>query len=343
MGKGLVVDLSNALAVEEEAPQGPQVNPLAIEGTTLSFLDGDTLKDSATGQSIRLRGMDSRETAKILNGQYKAGEAGGDAATAYNWSLAQKGGFNKVVTSGETDIYGRAIGDLHNAEGHSFADTLIRTGVSQLTKYSTDDDVSLALYGMASDASKGRTKTAYDEARDAIYAAETDQYGGLPMQKLIAFDAEEYNANPDIYMAIKSRNKGSDYTGISRTPFGTGLETGMANLYKSLNTVGQALSNRIGADEMEASFAADAQANQQYSNALPTVQMDVTEIDWTSFDEVTDGMMGMLGTSIPFMGATMVGMAAAPATGGTSMALPVSMYLTLWKVTLKIRTLWLQL
>jgi endonuclease YncB( thermonuclease family) len=326
MGKGLDVDLSSALALEEEAPQGPQVNPLAIEGTTLSFLDGDTLKDSDTGQSIRLRGMDSRETAKILNGKTKAGEAGGDAATAYNWSLAQKGGFNKVVLSGETDIYGRAIGDLQDKDGHSFADTLIRTGVSQLTKYSTDEDVSMSLYGMAADASEGATKSAYDEAREAIYKSETDQYGGLPMQKLLAFDAAEYNANPDLYMSIKTRNQGADYEGLSRTPFGTGLETGMATLYKSLNTLGQALSNRIGADEMEASFAADAQANQQYSASRPTVQMDVTEINWKSFDEVTDGMMGMLGTSIPFMGATMVGMAATPVTYGASMALPVAMY-----------------
>jgi hypothetical protein len=325
MGQGLVLDLSNALAVEEEASQGPQVNPLAIEGTTLSFIDGDTLKDSATGGSIRLRGMDSRETAKIINGQYQAGEAGADAATAYNWSLAQKGGFNRVVTTGEKDLYGRDIGDLQNADGHSFVDTLIRTGVSQLTKYNTDADVNNSLYGMAADA--GSTKwTAYDEARAAIYENETDQYGGLPMQKLIAFDAAEYAANPDLYMSIKSKNKGADYAGRSRTPFGTGFDTGYANMAKGLNVFGQALANRFGAEIMEAEFAASASVNQQYIEGLPTVKMDVTEIDWTSFDEVTTGMKGMLGSSIPFMGATMLGMAAAPVTYGTSMALPMSMY-----------------
>ena len=325
MGQGLVAGLVDALDVEGEASQGPQVNPLALEGTTLSFIDGDTLKDSSTGKSIRLRGMDSRETAKIINGQYQAGEAGADAATAYNWGLAQKGGFNKVVYTGEIDKYGRAIGDLHDADGNSFADTLIRTGVSQLTKYASDDEVTSSLYGIAADDGSS-VWTAYDEARTAIYENETDQYGGLPMEKLIAFDAAEYAANPDLYMSIKSRNKGADYAGRSRTPFGTGFDVGYANMAKGLNTFGQSIANRFGAEETEASFAADAAVNQKYIDSRPTIKMDVTEIDWTSFDEVTTGMKGMLGSSIPFMGATMIGMAAAPLTYGTSMGLPLAMY-----------------
>jgi len=325
MGQGLVAGLVDALDVEGEASQGPQVNPLALEGTTLSFIDGDTLKDSATGESYRLRGMDSRETAKIINGKYQAGEAGADAATAYNWGLAQRGGFTNVVFTGEVGKWGRPLADLHDADGNSFADTLIRTGVSQITKYNSEDDVTSSLYGMAADAGSS-TWTAYDEARTAIYENETDQYGGLPMEKLIAFDAAEYAANPDLYMAIKSKAKGADYEGRSRTPFGTGFDIGYATLNKSLNTLGQTLANRFGADEAEASFAADAAVNQKYIDGRPTVKMDVTEIDWTSFDEVTTGMKGMLGTSIPFMGATMVGMAAAPVTYGTSMALPLSMY-----------------
>jgi len=328
MGEGLVVDLSNILAGGEEASQGPQGNPLTIEGSTWSFLDGDTIKDSETGESVRLRGIDTRETAKYLKDSgFQEGELGGNAATAYIWDLANKHGFNKVVKSGSKGQFDRAIGDLQDSDGNSFVDTLLRTGVVAPSRFSTESDLSQASWGMAAEASKpDAPKSDWEEARAAIYENETEQYGGLPMQKLMAFDAAEFAANPDIFMGIKSKVKGADYAGRSRTPFGTGFDTGFANLYKGLNTFGQAVSNRLGLDEAEAVFAADAATNQVEMNRMPTVKMDVTEIDWTSYDEVTTGMKGMLGSSIPFMGATMVGMAAAPATSGASMALPVSMY-----------------
>ena len=63
MEEGLATNWGNVLSGEEEANQGPQVNPLNIEGSTWSFLDGDTIKDSETGESVRLRGIDTRETA----------------------------------------------------------------------------------------------------------------------------------------------------------------------------------------------------------------------------------------------------------------------------------------
>tara|TARA_R110000822_G_scaffold91902_2_gene211666 strand:- start:2556 stop:6617 length:4062 start_codon:yes stop_codon:yes gene_type:complete len=340
MENGLVVDLSSALSQQEEATQGP--NPVAQEDfydyatpqqytigdTSWRFLDGDTIKDSETGESVRLRGINTRETSKFLeDSSFKQGELGGDAATAYIWDLAQKHGFTTVIKSGEKGHHGRAMGDLVDKDGNSFVDTLLRTGVASPWHFSDDSDVSLSSWGIAAEAGKpNEPMDSYENARQAIYEAETDQYGGLPIQKLIAFDAAEYQANPDLYMGMKQINKGANYEGRSRTPFGTGYDTGFATLYKSLNRLGEALANRVGAEETEASFAADASVNQDYINALPTVKMDVTEIDWTSFDEIATGMSGMLGTSLPFMGATMLGMVAAPATSGTSLALPVSMY-----------------
>lgn len=328
MGEGLVLDLSNILA-GEEASQGPQVNPLSIEGSTWSFLDGDTIKDSETGKSVRLRGIDTRETAKFLKDSgYEEGELGGNAATAYIQNLANKHGFNRVVTSGEFGEFDREMGDLQNAEGHSFVDTLLRTGVVSPSRFSTEGDLAQSRWGMAAEASQtaDAPKSDWEEARAAIYEAETEQYGGLPMQKLMAFDHAEFAANPEIYMGVKSKVTGADYAGRSRTPFGTGFDIGYANLSKGLNTLGATLANRLGASEIEASFAADASVNQSEMNDMPSLKMDVTEINWKKFDEVTDGMMGMLGSSVPFMGATMVGMAAAGPTMGASMALPVSMY-----------------
>ena len=326
---GLVLDLSNTLTQQEEATQGPQDNAFNIEGSSWYFKDGDTLGNTETGEDIRFRGIDTRETAKFLEDSgFQGGELGGDAATAYLWSLANKHGFNQVVKTGEKGKFDRDIGDLQNAAGESFVDTLLKTGVAKLSAFSDGEDFQNVIGGLAArdmDSSKGHISD-YEEARQAIFEVETEQYGGLPINKLMAFDAQEYEQNPDIYMGIKTLTKGSDYKGRSRTPFGTGFDVGFANLYKGLNTVGQALSDRFGMEETEASFAADAFNNQRYINAQPLVKMDVTEIDWTSFDEVTDGMLGMLGTSLPFMGATITGMAAAPFTYGASMSVPIAMY-----------------
>tara|TARA_B110000902_G_scaffold50727_1_gene58334 strand:+ start:1276 stop:5340 length:4065 start_codon:yes stop_codon:yes gene_type:complete len=337
MVNGLEPDLSSALTrgEEEEATQGPELavqpaaSPLQIGNTSWRFLDGDTIKDDTTGESIRLRGINTRETSKFLEESgFKAGEAGGDAATAYIWDLAKKHGFNRVIRSGEEGKWGREVGDLVNEEGQSFVDTLLVTGVASPWHFSDKGDTDLARWGLAAEAadSEGEPASDWENARQAIYSAETDQYGGLPMEKLIAFNAAEYQANPDLFMGIKSRVQGADYEGRSRTPFGTGYDNGFAVLYKSLNRVGEALANRFGAEDIENTFAAKAAGQQEYIDNLPTVKMDVTEIDWTSFDEVTDGLSGILGTSVPFMAATMVGMAGSGITMGTSLTLPASMY-----------------
>ena len=341
MSEGFEVNLDFTTQKEKEATQSPNLmdqqetplgsydNPLGLSGTSWAFLDGDTVRDSTTGKSVRLRGIDTRETAKYLRDSgFKEGELGGDAAASYISSLASKHGFTNVVTTGEKGEYDREIGDILDKDGNSFVDTLIKTGVVSPSRFSSKEDVDLALLGIAKRDLKpsGEPLSDWDNARQAIYEAETEQYGGLPINKLIAFDAAEYQANPDLYMGIKQRVKGADYEGRSRTPFGTGFDIGFATLYKSLNTLGATIANRVGASEIEASFAADAEANQRSLELLPTLKTDVTQIDWTSFDEAATGALGMLGTSLPFMGATITGMAAAPFTSGTSMAIPVSVY-----------------
>jgi len=335
MGEGLVLDLGELLTQEEEATQGPQESSLAINGSDWAFIDGDTIFNSKTGKSIRLDGIDTRETAKFIKEKpYSESEIGADSATSYIASLANEYGFNREVYSGEKGYYDRDLGDLYNADGESFVQTLIKAGVVSPSRFSGGDDLGNVLASNFAEKSRNSDKvlgsardlTPFEQARQAIHEVETDPYGGMAVQKLMAFDAAEFARNPNFYMGIKTINAGADYEGKSRTPFGTGFDVGFANLYKGLNTFGQALSDRVGAEEMEASFAADAVKNQRYINAQPLLNMNVTEMDWTSFDEVSSGLRGMLGSSLPFMGATLAGMAAMPVTGGTSIALPVSVY-----------------
>ena len=329
MGAQLESDLRSIMMGEDE--EVDQSNPLSIGTTSWSFLDGDTVKDSVTGESVRLRGINTLETSKHikeLGYEFSEGEVGGDATTSHIWSLANKHGFTNVVKTGEKGFHGRDMGDLLNDEGHSFVDTLLRSGLAAPWHFSSEDDLELSIWGGAAEAGRpdGTPKNDFEKARDAITAVQTEHYNGLPIQKMLAFNAEEYNSNPDLFMGMKNRTVGADYEGKSRTPFSTSWDVGFATLYKSLNTFGQKAANLVGATGVEASFAADVADNESYITSQPTVKMDVTEIDWLDYDEVTTGLMGMLGTSLPFMATTLTGMALAPITLGTSMSVPVAMY-----------------
>ena len=95
MGEGLVLDLGDLLTQEKEATQGPQESSLAIKGSDWAFIDGDTIFNSVTGKSIRLDGIDTRETAKFIKEKpYSESEIGADSAAAYIAGLANEYGFN---------------------------------------------------------------------------------------------------------------------------------------------------------------------------------------------------------------------------------------------------------
>ena len=148
MGAQLESDLRSILLGEGEEVQ--YKNPLAIGNTTWSFLDGDTVEDSTTGESVRLRGINTLETSKHieeLGFKFKEGQVGGDAATSHIWALANKHGFTNVVKTGEEGFHGRPMGDILNDEGHSFVDTMLRSGLASPWHFSSQDDQELANWG----------------------------------------------------------------------------------------------------------------------------------------------------------------------------------------------------
>jgi hypothetical protein len=309
----------------------PEENPLKLGDSGWSFIDADTLVDSKTNTSGRLRGINALETNKFIESlgyKFKQGEVGGDAATAHFWNLANKHGFTNVVTDGKQGKHDRSMIDMLDNDGYSFVDTTLKSGLAIPWGYSDQQDQELASWGSVEESLRpaGTPLNDFEKARKSIQDLKNEHYNGLPIQKFMAFNAAEYNSNPEFYMGMKTRNVDADFEGNTRTPFGTGWDLAFGTLWKSYNQVGQKIANSWGLEDWETDFARNATQHQEYINSLPKLQMDVTEIDWGSYEEVTTGIQGMLGMSVPFMAVTMAGMAAAPFTGGLSYAAPVSLY-----------------
>mgnify|MGYP003673869581 CR=1 FL=1 len=101
--------------------------PDNIDGTDLSFVDGDTASNASGSKSYRLEGIEAAEVEKIIHGKYKPGEAGGAATTDIMRETANKLGFTNVKLkfnpdgSPEMDTLGkRQMFDLVNDEGDSY-------------------------------------------------------------------------------------------------------------------------------------------------------------------------------------------------------------------------------
>ena len=310
-----------------------------VGSSNWSFIDGDTIVDNTTGKRVRIGNVDTRETSKFIEGEgYKYGEAGAELATSYIWSLANKHGFTNVKLGDTEDDRGRNIGDLYDDDGNALSDMLLASGLV-LPGFMGKSDITTDQYGSdvyrAGVLRRSLRDTNFNDLNDfekaakIIRSAETADTGGIPVQKVMAFNLQEYAANPDLYKGIRTRIAGADPEGMTNTPFGTGWDIGWMGVGQSFLEVGRKLSNMAGFEDLDTYFASGIGTYENELAAMPMMRTDVTEVDWTSFDEATDSIASLMGSSLPYMSMTIAAIAstaAAPMTGGAAFAVPATMY-----------------
>ena len=83
---------------------------------TSAYIDGDTIKDTESGNRLRFGGLDTREVSKFgENGEVIPGQVGGMLTRSLVSNLAKEQGFDTAVGDpNNTDPYGRILGDLVN-------------------------------------------------------------------------------------------------------------------------------------------------------------------------------------------------------------------------------------
>ena len=129
----------------------PKYTPASVNDD-LSFYDADTLTNK-DGELFRLRGFDAPEVEKVTAAGHSLGEAGGELSTEVLAGLANKQGFTNmkpiIGPDGKPSMgkFGRPLVDLFNDAGESFSDQILRSGIADPSKYTSDVQNVSALLG----------------------------------------------------------------------------------------------------------------------------------------------------------------------------------------------------
>ena len=110
-----------------------------------AYLDADTLASKTEVDQygnplkFRMKGIDAPEVTRVFGADnVSIGTAGSDRANEALMQLAKKEGFTNVFRTGKFDPRGRELIDLQDDKGRSWEQTLVRTGVLNPTRYSSE-------------------------------------------------------------------------------------------------------------------------------------------------------------------------------------------------------------
>ena len=326
--------------------------PKSLSGTNKSFIDADTLQDDE-GNRFRLQGIDAGEVEKVIDGKYKLGTAGGAETTDVIRGLANEQGFTNVVPQFDEkgqpvyDRFGRIISDLTNDKGESFRTKLLEAGAFDVNKYTTQQDIAardIAEARRNRDTLSGDyTENAFDIAAQQIEDAElADGAKTLGFKRTALNEAELAAAKAaglgHIYQqdSVAIRSFDRNLNNESLNPFTDSFEQGIINVGAAAAGVLNLIGEETGSESI-AQWGDDMIQRQEaklgeYGTTLLNYK-DVVERDtngdlkvWETVDNTFEFLGNNLALSIPYMGATAIGAAAAPFTYGTSFALPVGIY-----------------
>ncbi|MGB0972110.1 MAG: thermonuclease family protein, partial [Mycobacterium sp.] len=189
----------------EPSPDGYQV------------VDADTV-ETPEGRRLRLDGgVDAPETEKVLGGEHKPGDPGGDAATRVMARLLQQPGATHETTG--TGAYGRDIGRVTLSSGQDAGEYLASVGAGDTNRWSDQGmlaaERSLSGAQAAPDLVSGARQRDMAEIADARKHTQFDPYASARMP----------------------RSRGNAFTkGVAR-----GTDQMQASLYAGANALGEFL------------------------------------------------------------------------------------------------------
>ena len=318
------------------------------DGSTYTFIDADTIRDQE-GKSYRLKGVNAPETTKLMNdGRIKGGTKGGEFDSDLI-ELARANGFNKVVKLGTEGAYGREEFDLQDKTGKSFSHQLLKNGVLKTTPQTPNENIYASEFGAFTRAStdyKGNSD--WDQARNMIQVATEDNrafdqkfkqvqdFEGQRESYLKQAEVLEREGNKELAEAY--RIKANDFfqnsatfdykdrrvDGKATNPISSSFDAGLVGVTESMwgivNLIGEKTNSDFLAEQGEAGVT---RARSRLADRGWAIQ------DYKDVDGVGDALE-FLGTnaaiSLPYMAITLTATAAAPLTGGASLAAPAAIY-----------------
>jgi hypothetical protein len=308
----------------------------------MEAVDGDTVIHPDIDKPVRLEGYDTQEVPKWIEGEYKAGTAGGETEANVLTRLANEMGYTELRL--RRDSRGRPIidstkkrylGDLYNDKGQSWKRKLLSEGIQNPTKYTSQENrifFELEQQRRQEEFSAGLyEEDEWSRAREDILAAldrEGYRKAGI---KLIAQDERELKYMRDMGLGnyftdaeVVSRsgdrtllNKALDPTkdtwnktwvGVREASFGVVEAFGDLTHWDAVSQIGE-----MGVERARRQVEPYAESIQSYK-------------DVDGFYSGLEYFTNMLAMSVPYMGITAAAYFAAPATMGASLAIPSSLY-----------------
>jgi len=315
-----------------------------VKDTDISLIDADT--PVVDGESIRLPGgVDAPEVSHFnpTTFKYNRGEVGGQEITDRTAEIIKEGNYTKKApeyTSGGKQLYGaygRPITNLANEQGQGLSEKLLYTGIVSPNAYADDYSQTISSVGRLDRVQrKNQGKQNRDDllieslneienrTRKAFYGDEVGAKGTAATEKL--FDPRYHSGTS---FTNYNRNFENEIKGFQLDDaWDVGSDNAWQAVYTSAGIIGQV----TGWDTLEQLGFGNAERLERkikdagYLRNTNMFDSKTGEYTLEGFTGFMDWASTNLVQSLPIMGTTMVSVLAAPATWGTSLSVPVSIY-----------------
>ena len=296
------------------------------------FIDADTVVDPEGGKH-RIVGINAPETEKILFDEdgalkYKQGTAGGAEATEVTSRLANDLGFTKLQPqldedgNPRRDHFGRILSDLVDETGRSFSTELLKQGVFDPNKYTSEQDTLASSIGdlrrNQQSLAGTSTNTDWDQARRDILEGkreEGDKQLGFRQTALNEQQLYEaklqgqghlFNAN-DVQVRHFDRTIDNRALNPLSDSWNQGLQGAAEGAYGFLELLGEKTGWQAAESTGEAGVKRLQSEQQDYAQRV----MDYKDVD--GFVDVLQFVGNNAAMSLPYMA---IGIAGTVGTGG---------------------------
>jgi hypothetical protein len=316
------------MGIDEKSIPEPSVMDTGTDSIKLKDADTVSLPDS----TLRLQGINTRESAKFLPGKIKGAQLGADTQSELVADTIKGGGFTTPEISGKKDIYGRDLGDLYSG-GRALTDELLYKGYTDLYKENTPTQRTSEAYGKLD--RRQRELEAKTTIADEMYSNLIGEM--YPNEKVYAklrtTTSKQFNqADFDYFVGPSLVRPDEDERGVTNTNFSTGLSIGGKEIKKGLFGTLEMIGDRTGADWLRDIGSANVRSVQDNLEKLPYLKQPEAfddNCDWKldTLGKVIDFSIGQAAVSAPQLLTTVVSTLASPLTFGVSMAIPAGIYI----------------
>ena len=305
--------------------------------TSLKQLDGDTWVDNQG--TYRLSGAAAPETTKVTPGRrtvdIKEGELGGEETMIAVNAVLQRGGFNKMIKTGEKDRYGREIVKFTNDRGEDVTQSLYRAGVLKPSRYTSQE--MLDAYNQGEAARELGISTGYEDIvkqleqeinSQKVPTATGMQMFGSAATDPMAYKAGEFSKFRNLHNGVDFIPADRDINNTAHNSLSESAAVGWNGMVEGVYGFGQMLGATMGDDDPEKKNWLEEWGDTGLE-AMSVRSAQGADIENLSFDDVNgvmDGLQFLANNAVmsaPYLALNAAGALAAPVTGGLSVAASV--------------------